>query len=305
LGNEKRTPDFFSPAMKLIIIANPIAGRGRAYRALQRHLLGGSHPGWEIELLTTRGPEDAGLLVQGLLAHPPDLLGICGGDGTVNEIASVVPDPPFPIAILPAGTANVVARELGVPLNPVRALRMALIATVRHIDLGELDGGRRRFLFVAGAGFDAYVVASAKPKLKKKFGMAAYAATTVDCLRHYSFPEFQATVNGKSFTTISCLACNGKSYGGGLLFCPAAVMNDGLLDFLILERRGRLELAGFLLKAWLGIAATGDWIHRLRADSLQIEGDSRVLVQVDGECAGTAPLEIGLRKNIFPLKVAG
>ena len=113
---------------------------------------------------------------------------ICGGDGTLNEVASRVPYPPFPVALLPAGTANVVARELGLPLDPIRALQVALNRVVRPVDLGELNAGVRRFLFVAGIGFDAYVVANVRPALKKKLGMAAYAAAIVSGLRRYSFP---------------------------------------------------------------------------------------------------------------------
>ena len=86
-----------------------------------------------------------------LLGAPPDLLALRGGDGTVNEIASSVPAPPFPVAIIPAGTANVLARELGIPLNPVRAVQIALKRTVRKLDLGRLGAGMRRFLFVAGS----------------------------------------------------------------------------------------------------------------------------------------------------------
>ena len=141
--------------MNLTIIANPIAGRGRAYQSLQRYVRQWPHPDWQCELLPTRRPNHAGMLARELLAHPPDLLAVCGGDGTMNEIATAVPEPPFPVALLPAGTANVLARELGLPLNPVRALKIALNGNARKIDLGLLGPGlRRRFLFVAGIKTD-------------------------------------------------------------------------------------------------------------------------------------------------------
>ena len=95
--------------MKLSIIANPVAGGGRAYRSIQDHVRHWPHPEWEVEILTTRSRNHAGLLAQELVSHPPDVLAICGGDGTVNEIATHVPQPTYPIAILPAGTANVLA----------------------------------------------------------------------------------------------------------------------------------------------------------------------------------------------------
>jgi YegS/Rv2252/BmrU family lipid kinase len=290
--------------MRIVIIANPVSGGGRAYRWIQNCAQNWEYPDWELKILATRGPDHAGELVQELLQDPPDLLGICGGDGTVNEVASKVPHPPCPVALLPAGTANVVARELGTPLNPARALRAALkMRAVRHVDLGALNGGARRFLFVAGIGFDAYVVANVRPDLKRKFGMAAYAAAILSCLRSYSFPEFQVIVGGKAYTATSCLACNAKSYGGGLVFCPNAEMSDGMLDVLILEGNQRLALAAFLFQAWCGKPANHDHVHRLRARSLRIEGGAGVLVQADGELACGLPLEISLTDAIFPLVI--
>jgi diacylglycerol kinase (ATP) len=289
--------------MKIAIIANPISGGGRAYHSIQSYVHKWKHTNWDVEILATRCRDHAGLIAQELLQNPPDLVAICGGDGTLNEVASRVARPPFPVALLPGGTANVVARELGLPLDPIRALQVALSRVVRQVDLGELNAGIRRFLFVAGIGFDAFVVANVRPGLKNKLGMAAYAAAIVSCLRSYSFPEFQVVVDGRSYTATSCLACNAKSYGGGLLFCPGADMSDGLLDVLILEGNRRSALGRFLLRAWLGNAEDQDWIHRVRAREVQIEGGAGVLVQADGELAGSLPLKIGLIDRAFPLVI--
>jgi YegS/Rv2252/BmrU family lipid kinase len=288
--------------MKISIIANPVAGGGRAYKTLQRYIRRWPHHAWDVELLPTRARGDAGSLVKKLLLDPPDLLAVCGGDGTVNEVASQVPRPPFPVAVLPAGTANVLARELGLPLNVTRALDIALRRVTRRIDLGVLQSqGARRFLFVAGIGFDAYVVSQVRPRLKSRFGMAAYAVAILECLRRYSFPEFRIQAEGREFLATSCLACNAKRYGGGLLFCPEADMEDGLLDLLVLEKQSRLELARFLFLAWCGLALERSGIHRVRSGSVRVEGPDTVGIQVDGELAGALPLEIGLDPSAFPL----
>ena len=289
--------------MRLVIIANPVAGGGRAYRSIRDYVQRWNPPGWDVEIRETQRPEHAGAIAEELTASLPDLVGICGGDGTINEVASRLAQPPFPIAILPAGTANVVAREFRIPLNPVRALDAALKGVVRRVDLGELNAGRRRFLFVAGIGFDAFVVAGVNPGLKKRIGIAAYAAAIVSCLRSYSFPEFQVVVDERTYTATSCLACNAKKYGGGLLFCPGADMSDGLFDVILLEGGRRLALGYFLLQAWLGKAATHDWVHRLKARALRIDGGAGVLVQADGELSGALPVEISLIDKAFPLVV--
>jgi diacylglycerol kinase (ATP) len=290
--------------MKLVIIANPVSGGGRAFRSIQGYVRQWPHPDWEVEILATRRPSHAGQLAQELVQHPPDILAVCGGDGTINEIATSLPQPPFPIALLPAGTANVLARELGLPLHPVRALKMALKGTTRRIDLGCLGpGSRRRFTFVSGIGFDAYCVSIVRPGLKKKLGMAAYALSILECLKNYSFPEFKVSINSRTIRATSCLACNSRGYGGGLLFCPDADINDGMLDFLVLEGNRRVVLARFLFQAWLGRPEKGDWIHRLRSSSVRIEGPEGVLVQADGELAGGLPVDITLTNSAFPLVI--
>jgi diacylglycerol kinase family enzyme len=220
----------------------------------------------------------------------------------MNEIATAVPEPPFPVALLPAGTANVLARELRLPLNPVRALKIALRGKARKVDLGLMGpGSRHKFLFVAGIGFDAYTVSVARPGLKSKLGKIAYVVAVLESLQRYSFPEFYISVGGRTFTATSCLACNSKRYGGGLLFCPDADMHDGLLDVLVLEGQRRIALAVFLVLAWLQRPMKGEWIHRLRSDALRIEGADGVFVQVDGELAGGLPLDIRLTPSTFPL----
>jgi diacylglycerol kinase family enzyme len=148
---------------------------------------------------------------------------------------------------------------------------------------------------------DAYVASSVKPGVKAKLGMAAYAAAVVYCLRSYSFPEFQVTAGDRTFVATSCLASNAKSYGGGLLFSPDADMSDGLLDIVVLEGQRRLELAWFLFQAWLKKPGIRDWVHRLPAQELKIEGPAGVAVQADGEAAGGLPLTIGLSHSVFPL----
>ena len=290
--------------MKLAVIANPIAGRGRVCRSLQHYVRRWPHEDWQVDLLLTRGPNHAGQLARDLLGNPPDVLAVCGGDGTINEIASAVPAPPFPVAVIPAGTANVLARELGLPLNPARALQIALKRNVRRIDLGSLGpGSRRRFLFVAGIGFDAFTVSLARPKIKARLGVVAYVIAVLKCLRKYSFPEFNVRAAGRAFTATSCLVCNSRKYGGGLLFCPDADMRDGKLDLLVLQGRRRLALAGFLMLAWLQRPMNGDWIHRLRSDRIEIDGAEGVFVQADGELAGGLPLDVRLTPSAFPLVI--
>ncbi|MDR1727976.1 MAG: hypothetical protein LBT74_08685 [Acidobacteriota bacterium] len=316
--------------MRIAIIANPAAGRGRPFKKLQGRVRTWRHPQWEVELLPTQAPGHAGALARELLSRPPDVLAVCGGDGSVNEVVSALPpQPPFPLAVLSGGTANVLARELGMPLHPVRALDVALEAAfagkVRRMDVGvadlgvppdaPVDGGvgarvARKFTFVAGVGFDAWAVHEASLALKSKVGIAAYALAALRALRHYPFPEFTVVADGGSHPAVTCLVCNSRRYGGGFSFCPGADMADGLLDVLVIGGVGRAggvdraKLASFLLSAWVCPGRAPSWTRRLRTRELRIEGPSSVLVETDGELAGALPAKFSLLEKALPLIAA-
>ncbi|HYK87739.1 MAG TPA: diacylglycerol kinase family protein [Acidobacteriota bacterium] len=291
--------------MKIVIIANPVAGRGRAYKIIHNLVEHWPHRDWEYEFLSTRCPEHAGVLAMEQLSNPPDLLAVCGGDGTLHEVVSRVPDPPFPVALLPAGTANVLARDLGLPFHPARALEVALKRAVRRVDLGTLKArAEHSFILMAGIGFDAYVASRVRPAVKQRLGMFAYAASTLRALASYGFPEFHVSAGGQDFTATSCLVANAKGYGGGLVFTPMADMGDGLFDVIVLEGRPRLGYMHFLWNAWRGRPKPYSWIRQCRAPNVKITGPKGLWVQADGELIGSIPLEIDINPKAFPLVVS-
>lgn len=290
--------------MRLAILVNPVAGRGKAWRRLERHLRNWTHSDWEPEVHLTKRPGHAGLIVRELLHRPPDLLAVCGGDGTMNEIVSEVPEPPFPVAILPAGTANVLARELGMPLHPVRALEQALRGRRRRADLGRLEAAHSRsFLLMAGIGFDAYVVRKCSTRLKNIAGIAAYYQAVLRSASSYTFPEFEVTTGPEQFVGVSCIIANAEGYGGGLVLTPGANMWDGMLDTLVLERRSRLQLLRFLVGARFGKSRAGDLpgVRRARSAEVQVGGAREVWVQADGELVGQLPLQARVIPSVVPL----
>lgn len=289
--------------MRLSIIANPISGGGRAFKRIKRLVKAWPYAGWEVELYPTRCAEHAGVLARELLDRPPDLLAVCGGDGTLSDVASSVPEPPFPVALIPAGTANVLARELGLPLDPIQSLEIALKRVVKHVDLGVLQGRKlQRFLLMAGIGFDAYVVSRIRPK-KRRLGLAAYYLATVRALLSYHFPEFRVVAQEEVLAATSCLVANARNYGGGLVFTPSADMRDGILDVLILQGKPRISHFRLLLSAWRGKPRIDSCIQYRRLKSLRIEGPRGVWVQADGELVGTLPLEVTLSQATYPLVV--
>jgi diacylglycerol kinase (ATP) len=288
----------------LAIIANPISGGGRPFRKIRRYVQTWPHSAWNVEILPTNCPEHAGELAHELLQNPPDLLAVCGGDGTVNEVASRVPDPPFPVALLPAGTANVLARELGIPLDPLRALDIALRGTVRRLDIGVAKGRTvHRFLLMAGAGFDAYVVAKVRRGLKWRAGKLAFYVSALQSLSQYHFPQFEVGAEGETLSATTCVVANCRGYGGGLLLTPEADMSDGLLDVLVVQGRNRRRYLRLLMSAWLRKPQKFPWIQQRRARTVTIRGPRGPWVHVDGELMGTLPVEITALPSSFPLIV--
>ncbi len=288
--------------MRITIIANPVAGRGRAYKIIHRIVRHWPYPDWECEFLPTRCPEHAGVLALEQLSNPPDLLAVCGGDGTLHEVVSRVPDPPFPVALLPAGTANVLARDLGLPFNPARALDIALKRVIRRVDLGTVNARTSHsFLLMAGIGFDAYVASRVRAAVKARLGMFAYVISTLRALATYGFAEFKVAAGGEQYSATSCLVANAKGYGGGLVFTPVADMTDGLFDILVLEGRPRLGYVHFLWNAWRGRPKAYPWVKQFRAPAVQVTGPRGLWVQADGELLGTLPLEISIAPRTFPL----
>jgi YegS/Rv2252/BmrU family lipid kinase len=289
--------------LRLAIIANPISGGGRAFKRIEQLLKVWPHREWEVEFLPTKCAEHAGVLARELLSHPPDRLAVCGGDGTFNDVVSSVPGPPFPVALIPSGTANVLAHELGLPYDAAGALEVALKGTVRQVDLGILRGnGHHHFLLMAGIGLDAYVVSKVRPK-KRRFGLAAFYLASLRALLSYTFPEFNVMAQGETIPATSCLIANTRHYGGGLVFTPDASMEDGLLDLFLLREKSRIENFKLLFSAWRGKPRLDGRIQRRQLSALRIEGPRGIWVQADGELKGTLPLDVTLAHAAYPLVV--
>jgi YegS/Rv2252/BmrU family lipid kinase len=291
--------------VRAAIIVNPAAGRGRTARLLRQHLQTAPPRGWSIEVLETRARGHAGELARALAHDPPDRVAVCGGDGTLNEVVTALPAPGFPVGLIPAGTANVLRCELGLPADPAAALRIALEGRVKRVDLGVLrSSAERRFLLMAGVGFDAFVAERVSLALKARVGVFAYYTAAARCLAGYRFPRFRVATEQGEFEASSCILANARSYGGGLVLTPGADMTDGLLDLLVVEGSPRLAYARVLLSARLGRPVELAVVKRLRVGGeVRLEGPPDVAIQVDGEPCGGLPAVVSVEREVFPLVV--
>jgi diacylglycerol kinase (ATP) len=198
----------------------------------------------------------------------------------------------------------VLGHELDLPLDPVKALQIALRKVVRHVDTGRLSGRQELpFVLMSGIGLDAYVVSRVKPEIKRVLGMAHYSVVTLKALISYPSTEFRVVTPDGALTATSCIIANARSYGGGLSFTPAADMCDGLFDVLVFRGRSKMSHLRLLLGAWLGKPRPDPEVQFFRVPSLRVEGPRGVWVQADGDLVGTLPLDFTVQRSTLPVIV--
>jgi len=259
------------------VIYNPRAGRGRAIaravEVLQR---------WagKVEVLETRGRGSATELARTARA---DLVLACGGDGTVNEVINGVAGSEKVVGVLPAGTANVLAAELGIPLDPVRAAEKLPEMTARRVGLGRvrcqgLEGIEERyFAVVCGAGLDAELMAGAEEVGKKRWGMLAYWLAGLRLLgRRWELVR----VDGRECTV--ALACRVPRIGGGLRVARESHLRDEDMEVVLYPSRSAWRYVGYVLESVVGRTQPVLVTRRV-----EMTGEGRV--QADGEVVGRLP----------------
>lgn len=274
--------------MKIAVILNPVSGLQTDTESLIRGLLEDSGFDWTITLTTGEG--DAFESAQNASANGVDLVLACGGDGTVTEVASGLRGSTTPMSILPAGTGNVMAVELGIPMDIPRVLR-ALLArqfTLRQVDMALLD--QEPFLLRVGVGYEAEISVGASREDKARHGRLAYMVAAWRKLRGFAQTQYRIQVDDKLIVMrgVTCMICNSANVGVPNVSLNAqADVSDGLLDVIVVKS---LRLPSILLNAWnviisvLPIAeqlppAPNHWQGR----EITVETTRRQMIAVDGE----------------------
>lgn len=224
-----------------------------------------------------------------------------GGDGTLRAVTEGLVGTETALGILPRGTVNVLARELGIPLDdPDAALDICLHGETRRIDIGKVGG--RHFLLMCSVGFDAQAVADVNPDLKGWVGSPAYLLSGLATFANYDPPAFTYAADGappRTAQAFMLVAANAGSYGGDLRIAPEASLTDGLLDVCVFEAPPGLppplQRAAFLRQ--MGAFALGR--HRqdpdvayLRCRRLTLSATPDAPIQIDGDPDGYTPLVV-------------
>jgi diacylglycerol kinase (ATP) len=295
-------------AKRAAIIYNPVArALARRQHLLQRTIELMARQGIRAELICTTAPGTASIQARRQIEAGCDLIVAAGGDGTINEVANGMFDSNVPLAILPGGTANVLARETRMPIDFLKvASQLSTFRPVRIaagvLHLGNL--GQRSFLCMAGAGLDAGIVHDLNLDLKAALGkMAYYVGGFSQAFR--SLPQFEVTVDGQQYEASFALISRVRNYGGDLEIARGASLLRNTFEVVLFRGTQALQYVPYLLGVALKQTHRMQGCTTLRGRSVtcrQVAGQD-IFVQVDGELAGKLPVTAELLPNALTLLV--
>jgi len=292
-------------ARRLLVIYNPTSGR-RKRRKLERFLFHLDRLGAAVTLRETTAPRHAEALARAADPAQVDAVLVAGGDGTINEAVNGLAGSPLPLTVLPLGTANVLANEIGLPRRSAALARIAAFAPARPVWPGEAmaegaTGGARRFLIMAGLGFDAEVVEHLDLALKRRTGKLAYVASIFGRLRDYRPCFYRGEVDGAAVMGASLVAAKAHFYGGRFVLAPAARLEDPSLQIVVFEHAGRSAALGYMAAMSLGLLQRCRSLRVLRGESVRLLEPAGAALQLDGDIQLRLPARIGIAST--PLKL--
>lgn len=294
---------------RLSVIYNPTAG-GRRRRLFEKVMSALEAAGCQVALNKTSCAGDAERLAAELASESCDRLVVAGGDGTLNEVvnglASSASAPP--LALIPLGTANVLASEIGLPVRADSIVSTILDGLPRPISLGAVNG--RRFVLMAGAGFDAWTVADVDIGLKRRIGKGAYVWSTLRSLFRFPFERYQVIVDGVPHSAASVVIANARHYGGPYVIAPDASLERPDLEVCLFRRGGRFQALRYGAALVLGRLPSLSDLDVIRGTTIQVSVNkapgepvriAQEPVQSDGDIVAQLPAEIVVEPRALEL----
>lgn len=276
---------------RAVAIVNPATGHRATQALLEQVRAVASGREVALDVCLTQRAGHAIELARGA-ADSADLLLAIGGDGTVSDVITGALEAGTPIGIIPAGSTNMVAKDLGVPLAPRAATLLALAGEPRAFDVAR--AGRTTFVHMAGAGFDAEIMRRASSKWKRRVGWAAYLPPAVRQLR---YPTFEATIVVDGAETrlparVVLLALGGSFIAPWFRVGDGINRHDGFLDVCVFNPPNLPATLGTLAWIALGSPTRSRWQHQLRGRRVELCADRPVPFEVDGDYLGELPMVV-------------
>jgi YegS/Rv2252/BmrU family lipid kinase len=243
--------------------------------------------------LTVTGPADARRVCAGIeSASENPLVIVAGGDGTVNAVVNALTPGRATLAVLPVGTANVLALELGIT-SLADGIRRIARGMTRPLAVGLVegeDGFSRRFLLMAGIGLDGEVVRGVRMGEKRLFKKGAYLLSALRCLLAWQGGRFPLLADGRTVECHSVIICNAARYGGNRILMPGADISEAVLDLFCITTESRWSYLRLFTSLLAGRPCRAGDVTRLRATQIEVGGDRAI--QLDGDYFGPAPVRV-------------
>jgi YegS/Rv2252/BmrU family lipid kinase len=299
-----------------LLIHNPNAGNGGGGRRRMldeaRRIF--SFAGIEAELTETRGPGDATEMAHRASAEGRQLVIACGGDGTLNEVVNGLATQQnghrVPLALLPGGTANVLAKELDLPWDIPSAAEKLVHGEVKEIALGlatplEEPEKKRYFLSVAGSGPDGMIVYAIDLDLKARVGILAYWWQGAYEVFRYKFPHFRVVSGGQKLDASLLVVGRTKNYGGPFKITTGADLYENQFELMALTTQSGFRYLSYLPSLWFDKLRGTDGVHFWKSDTVVCEplDANPVYAQIDGEPLARLPVEFKIIPHALKLLV--
>jgi YegS/Rv2252/BmrU family lipid kinase len=292
-----------------VLVYNPRAGRVLRQPGIIGHIESALRPSFgAIRAVMTEGAGTAGEVTRREIAAGAGTIFVCGGDGTINEVAQALEGTDVPLGVLPGGTACVLANELGLGNDPGRAADLLATAEPRTIAAGRMrrpDGTSRLFLLMAGVGFDARVVHGLDLKLKDRIGKLAYWSGAIGQLGT-ALDELEVSVCGSSRRCSFALVSRVRNYGGDVDLAKGASLFSESFEVLLFEGRSVLRYPFYFAAILAGRASKMRGLTLRTASHVSATvpaGEAPAHVQLDGEYAGTIPASFEIVPSAIRLLV--
>ena len=308
---------------KAMVLYNPLSGPRQQPRLARvqaaAHVL--ALAGVELEIVATEPNGGAGEQARRAVQTGCDTVLAAGGDGTVHDILQGMVGSDGTLGIIPMGTANALAHDLGLPLSPEKAARAALQSEPRRIAVGKVDyqdfqdhAASRYFTVTAGVGADAHLFYDLNPRVKSSFGVSAYYAKAIRLWLTRKMECFAVrTGDAEPIQVSQVLAVRITNFGGVLReLAPGAGLHRNDLRLVLFHTSRRWDYLRYILRGMLGMSWNGDAIELANAQSVAClynnspaQKQNRIFVEADGELLGTLPVKISIVPDALTLLTPG
>ena len=297
---------------RALLIANPAAARTAhvGVTTVASTLRGA---GWEVEVAATGGPGYARQLAEYGVTEKVDIVAVFGGDGTTMQAAAALVGTDVALGVIPGGTGNLLAGNLRIPPSPLRAARALLTARPQPFDLGRVErsGGFQYFAVACGAGYDARIMAATLSEHKRRWGMAAYVATSLRLIPNIQSTLHVITIDGVEYQAHAAMvlvANCGEVIPRVVRLGPDITPTDGLLDVVVMRADNfsqSLRAVWDLLRVVPSAIGRDTFVGHAQGREIRVEAEVIQPVQLDGEPGGETPFSASVVPGAIRVMVPG